>query len=54
MNRADWAVAAVLFLLAVSMLATPAGGVGVDGRWVLAALLIAVLARPVLTPKEAA
>lgn len=50
MTRADWVAVAVLLLLAVSMLATPAGGIGVDGRWFLAALLITVLARP--TSKE--
>ncbi len=52
MKRADWVVFAVVGILAISMLATPADGIGIDGRLVLAAALLAFLARPTLTTKE--
>jgi hypothetical protein len=52
-NRADWVVLAAVLLLALSMVAEPADGFGIDGRLVLAAALIAVLARPATHSKEA-
>lgn len=52
MKRADWVALAAVGILAVSMLATPSEGIGIDGRLVLAAALLAFLARPTLTTKE--
>lgn len=46
MSRADWLALAAVLLLALSMIAEPAEGFGVDGRMILAAALIAVLVRP--------
>lgn len=51
MNRLDLALFGLALGLAVSTLVAPAGGVGVDGRHVLATVLVALIALRGTTPK---
>lgn len=51
MNRIDWVLFGLVLVLAVSALAAPAGGMGIDGRHILAAALAASIALRGTTPK---
>lgn len=54
MSRLDWALLGLALVLAVSTLAAPAGGIGVDGRHILAAALAASIALRGTISKESA